>query len=210
MPWQWRVSLIQEPPLSPESSRSRIFPQITKKGTGCMTAKYFVIQCIGFTGTLLFFFSYQCKSSRNLFRIQFLSYFIYTIHLILLGAMTGGISYIINTFRSFCLGGKWESAKSWGMCAVICFLQIITLVLTWSGWISILPVAANIASTIAGYSHNPRKIRLAGMFINSPLWIVYNAMSGSLAGILDEVVTELSMIISIFRFGWKSLDRVEE
>ena len=175
-----------------------------------MTAKYFVIQCIGFTGTLLFFFSYQCKSSRNLFRIQFLSYFIYTIHLILLGAMTGGISYIINTFRSFCLGGKWESAKSWGMCAVICFLQIITLVLTWSGWISILPVAANIASTIGGYSHNPRKIRLAGMFINSPLWIVYNAMSGSLAGILDEVVTELSMIISIFRFGWKSLDRVEE
>lgn len=155
-------------------------------------------------------FSYQCKSSRNLFRIQFLSYFIYTFHLILLGAMTGGISYIINTFRSFCLGGKWESAKSWGMCAVICFLQIITLVLTWSGWISILPVAANIASTIAGYSHNPRKIRLAGMFINSPLWIVYNAMSGSLAGILDEVVTELSMIISIFRFGWKSLDRVEE
>ncbi len=175
-----------------------------------MTAKYFVIQCIGFAGTLLFFFSYQCKSSRNLFRIQFLSYFIYTIHLILLGAMTGGISYIINTFRSFCLGGKWESAKSWGMCAVICFLQIITLVLTWSGWISILPVAANIASTIAGYSHNPRKIRLAGMFINSPLWIVYNAMSGFLAGILDEVVTELSMIISIFRSGWKSLDRVEE
>ena len=155
-----------------------------------MTAKYFVIQCIGFAGTLLFFFSYQCKSNRNLFRIQFLSYFIYTIHLILLGAMTGGISYIINTFRSFCLGGKWKSAKSWGMCAVICFLQIITLVLTWSGWISILPVAANIASTIAGYSHNPRKIRLAG--------------------ILDEVVTELSMIISIFRFGWKSLDRVEE
>ena len=99
-----------------------------------MTAKYFVIQCIGFAGTLLFFFSYQCKSNRNLFRIQFLSYFIYTIHLILLGAMTGGISYIINTFRSFCLGGKWKSAKSWGMCAVICFLQIITLVLTWSGW----------------------------------------------------------------------------
>lgn len=106
-----------------------------------MTAKYFVIQCIGFAGTLLFFFSYQCKSNRNLFRIQFLSYFIYTIHLILLGAMTGGISYIINTFRSFCLGGKWKSAKSWGMCAVICFLQIITLVLTWSGWISILQLS---------------------------------------------------------------------
>ena len=167
-------------------------------------------QLVGLFGTALFFASYQCRDNRQLFRVQFLSYLCYTAHLFLLGAATGAVSYLINTFRSFCLGGKWKSAKSWGMCAVICFLQIITLVLTWSGWISILPVAANIASTIAGYSHNPRKIRLAGMFINSPLWIVYNAMSGSLAGILDEVVTELSMIISIFRFGWKSLDRVEE
>ena len=81
-----------------------------------MTAKYFVIQCIGFAGTLLFFFSYQCKSNRNLFRIQFLSYFIYTIHLILLGAMTGGISYIINTFRSFCLAGNGNLPKA-GACA---------------------------------------------------------------------------------------------
>lgn len=48
------------------------------------------------------------------------------------------------------------------------------------------------------------------MFINSPLWIIYNFMSGSLAGILDEIVTEISLVISVFRFGWKSLDRVED
>lgn len=175
-----------------------------------MTTKYMLIQLIGFAGTLLFFFSYQCKSNRNLFRVQFLSYFIYTVHLILLGAMTGGVSYIINTFRSLCLGGRWKFAKGWGMCIGICVLQFLALVFTWSGWISIMPIAANIASTIAGYSHNPRKIRVVGMFINSPLWIIYNFMSGSLAGILDEIVTEISLVISVFRFGWKSLDRVED
>lgn len=175
-----------------------------------MTTRYMLIQLIGFAGTLLFFFSYQCRSNRNLFRIQFLSYFIYTVHLVLLGAVTGGVSYIINTFRSLCLGGRWKFAKGWGMCIVICVLQILALVFTWSGWISILPIAANIASTIAGYSHNPRKIRIAGMFINSPLWIVYNFMSGSLAGILDEIVTEISLVVSVLRFGWKSLDRVED
>lgn len=171
--------------------------------------RYLIIQLIGISGTTLFFFSYQCKSNRNLFRIQFLSYFIYTIHLILLGAVTGGISYIINTVRSLCLGSNWKFAKSKWMCAGICFLQILALILTWEGWISILPVAANIASTIAGYSHNPRKIRITGMFLNSPLWLVYNIMSGSLAGILDEIVTEVSLIISIWRFGWRELDRVE-
>lgn len=167
------------------------------------------IQLIGVAGTLLFFLSYQCRSNRNLFRVQLLSYLFYTAHLLLLGAVTGGVSYMINTLRSFCLGSRWKFAHSRAMCAIICAMQLAALALTWSGWISILPVAANIAATLGGYTHNPRKIRIAGMFVNSPLWIVYDLCVGSWAGILDEAVTEGSMILSIIRFGWKNLDREE-
>lgn len=175
-----------------------------------MTAKYILIQLIGLSGTMLFFFSYQCKSNRVLFRVQFASYLIYTLHLFLLGATTGAVSYVVNTLRSFCLGSKWKPARGEGMCAVLCLMQLCALAFTWSGWMSVLPVAANIASTIAGYTDNPRKIRAAAMFVNSPLWMLYNVLSGSLAGILDEIVTEISLIVSIARFGWKALDRVEE
>lgn len=167
------------------------------------------IQLIGVAGTLLFFLSYQCRSNRNLFRVQLLSYLFYTAHLLLLGALTGGMSYMINTLRSFCLGSRWKFAHSQGMCAIICAMQLAALALTWSGWVSILPVAANIAATLGGYTHNPRKIRIAGMFVNSPLWIVYDLCVGSWAGLLDEAVTEGSMILSIVRFGWKDLDREE-
>ena len=167
------------------------------------------IQLIGVAGTILFFLSYQCRSNRNLFRVQLLSYLFYTAHLLLLGALTGGVSYMINTLRSFCLGSRWKFAHSQGMCAIICAMQLAALALTWSGWISILPVAANIAATLGGYTHNPRKIRIAGMFVNSPLWIVYDLCVGSWAGLLDEAVTEGSMILSIVRFGWKDLDREE-
>ena len=168
-----------------------------------------LIQLIGVAGTLLFFLSYQCRGNRNLFRVQLLSYLFYTAHLLLLGAMTGGVSYMINTLRSFCLGSRWKFAHSRAMCAIICIMQLAALALTWSGWISILPVAANIAATLGGYTHNPRKIRIAGMCINSPLWIVYDVCVGSWAGLLDEAVTEGSMILSIVRFGWKNLDREE-
>ena len=89
-------------------------------------------------------------------------------------------------------------------------MQVAALFFTWAGWISLLPVVANIAATIGGYTHNPRKIRLVGMLVNSPLWIVYNVLVGSWAGLLDEVVTELSILISILRYGWKSLDGIEE
>ena len=166
-------------------------------------------QAVGLAGTVLFFLSYQCKSNKALFRVQFGSYVLYTTHFLLLGAVTGGISYILNTLRSFCLGSKYDFLKGKKMCCVICLLQLLALCLTWEGWWSVLPIVANIAATIGGYTHNARKIRIAGMFVNSPLWIVYNILVGSWAGILDELVTEASMIISICRYGWKNLDSVE-
>ena len=175
-----------------------------------MTPQNLIIQAVGLLGTLLFFCSFQCRTNRSLFRVQFLSYLLYTAHLLLLGAVTGGVSYLINTLRSLCLGSKWRFARTKTMCALLCLLQLAALALTWAGWISILPVAANIAATIGGYTHNPRKIRLTAMLVNSPLWIVYDVIVGSWAGILDEVVTEASILLSILRFGWESLDRVEE
>lgn len=175
-----------------------------------MTPSAFFIQAIGILGTTLFFLSYQCKSNKNLFRVQFVSYLCYTIHLLMLGAITGGISYVLNTVRSFCLGSKYSFLKSKWMCMIICMLQVVALIFTWDGWWSILPIVANIAATIGGYTHNPRKIRVAGIFINSPLWIIYDIIVGSWAGIIDEVVTEASMLISIYRYGWKNLDTVEK
>ena len=146
-------------------------------------------QLVGLFGTALFFASYQCRDNRQLFRVQFLSYLCYTAHLFLLGAATGAVSYLINTFRSFCLSSRYDFLRSRAMGAVICVLQILALVFTWSGWLSVLPVAANIATTIGGYTCNARTIRSVGMFINSPLWIA----------------TEASILLSIFRYGWKSL-----
>lgn len=172
-----------------------------------MDREYILIQLIGLTGTGLYFLSFQFKENRKLFRIQFFSYLFYTVHLLLLGAISGGISYIINLFRSFCLGSRWEFAKKREICLIICLLQASSLYFTWAGWISLLPVTANIASTIGGYTHNARKIRIAGMFINSPLWIIYDVIVGSWAGILDELASEASMIISVIRYGWKNLDR---
>lgn len=174
-----------------------------------MSVKSIMIQMIGILGTLLLFLSFQCKSNRNLFRVQLASYLCYTTHLLLLGAVTGGISYVLNTVRSFCLSSKYPFLKGKQMCWILCILQVSTVFFTWDGWWSVLPVAANIASTIGGYTHNARKIRIAGMFVNSPLWLVYDIIVGSWAGIVDEIISEASMILSVYRYGWKNLDSIE-
>ena len=171
--------------------------------------RFLLIQGIGFLGPILFFVSYQCKNNKTLFRVQFVSYLCYTVHLLLLGAITGGISYILNTVRSFCLGSNRDFLKGRLICCKLCILQITTLIFSWNGWWSILPVAANIAATIGGYTYNARKIRMVGILINSPLWIIYDIVVGSCAGIFYEIVSEVSMIISIIRYGWKNMDLSE-
>ena len=171
-----------------------------------LTHMFLISQLIGFCGSILYFLSFQFKNNRRLFQVQFLSYLFYTVHLLMLGALTGAVSYLINIIRSLCLGSSSEFTHSRKMCALLCAMQLSVLGLTWSGWISLLPIAANIASTVGGYTNSAKKIRIAGMLINSPLWIMYNIIIGSWAGILDELLSELSMIISVFRYGWNSLD----
>ena len=111
-----------------------------------------------------------------------------------------------NTLRSFCLGSRYEVLKGKAACGLICLLQLTALYFTWDGWLSLLPVAANMAATVGGYTRDGRKIRLVGMLVNSPLWIVYDLLVGSWAGILDEIVSEASMLLSICRYGWKNLE----
>lgn len=175
-----------------------------------MDAKFLFTQFLALLGALLYFLSYQCRDNRKLYTMQFFSYIVYTAHFFILGAMTGGFSYILNLARSLFLASRWEFARSNKMCVILCFLQIVVAVTTWAGWISLLPICANIATTIGGYTHDAQKIRIAGMVFNSPLWIIYDIIIGSWGGALDELVSELSIIISIFRYGWKNLEEVKD
>ena len=95
-----------------------------------MSGKSIFIQAIGLFGTVLFLMSYQCKNNRTLFRVQFVSYLCYTTHLLMLGAITGGISYVLNTVRSFCLGSRSRFLKGKIMCAALCVMQVAALIFT--------------------------------------------------------------------------------
>lgn len=168
-----------------------------------------VIQGIGVIGIIFYIVSFQFKSNRGLFTCQTFSYIFYSLHFLLLGAASGGANYLLSIARCAFLASKSEKLHSRAMCAILCIGTCIITAVTWEGWISLLPWGATIAITIGGYTFNPQKIRIAGMVFNSPLWIIYDIIVGSWAGLLDEITTEASIIISIYRYGWKNLDRTE-
>lgn len=164
------------------------------------------VQLIGLIGAGIYFISYQFKDNKKVFRLQFFSFLFYATHLFLLGAVTGAIISIASLSRSYFLSSNNEKLHSKWACLFVCSILAIVCILTWAGPISLLPAVANIAVTIAGYTHSEKKIRSTMIFINAPLWITYNFLVHSWAGVIDETATLIAVIISIIRLGWNNLD----
>ena len=171
-----------------------------------------LVQGIGFIGVALFILSYQFKSNKKLLASQITGSSMFIMQFTIMGAYAGSINLIIALIRNIMIMNrdKLKVAESWIMCGVLCGAGLIGLVLTWDGILSILPFAALIGSTIGYWTNNAQKLRLSNLVCASPCWLVYDLMIGSWGGAVNELVTTVSALISIYRYGWKALGAMQQ
>lgn len=166
------------------------------------------VQGIGFVGVALYFVSFQVKSNRGLFFVQFLGCLMFTIQFAFLNALSGCFSLIIIMIRNLLLvaQSRYDWAKWRGWCWVLCIILVIIGYTTWNGPASLLPVIGVLASTIGYFTNNARNIRMSNLLVNSPCSLLYDIIVHSWGGVISESLGILSIVISIYRFGWKALD----
>lgn len=166
----------------------------------------YIIQIVGFLGVALFIISYQIRSNRALFLCQLMGCIVFCIQFFLLGAYTGAISLIVNIARNLLLlkSNDWKWAKSQVALAAIIALLLVMTIYTWAGWISVLPFASAAVTSTGYWTQNAQKIRLSQLF-GSPCTLLYDILVHSWGGAVCEAITIFSIIISIFRFGWRNL-----
>ena len=129
------------------------------------------------------------------------------IQYILLGAFGGSITVCATVVRFFMVyisdKHPFLKKKFWQYLWIVIFAVIAGF--TWEGWTSILPFIAVVGSTLAVYSFNAKKIRLFNLTLNSPAWLIYDVIYNSWGGITTEVLTIISILVSIKRYGLKNL-----
>ena len=164
------------------------------------------VQGIGFIGVALFIVSYQIKSNRALFLCQMLGCIVFCIQFFIMGAYTGAISLIVNIIRNVLLlkSNVWKWAKSKNTLYFILLLLTLMTAYTWAGWISLLPFVSVAVTTIGYWTHNAQKIRLSQL-VGSPCTLTYDLIIRSWGGAMSEGIAIVSILISIYRFGWKNL-----
>ena len=165
----------------------------------------------GVLSTLCFIISFQVKSNKGLFIIQSIANVFYCTQFYLLGAYGGLFNMGLQIIRNMLLlkinDWKWLHSFVWPV--FFCAISFVYMLITWDGWLDIIPFIAFSVSTLAFWTNSAKMLRLSELVCVSPAWLLYDILTGAYGGVLNEVVILGSVIVSIIRFGWKGLDDPE-
>ncbi len=176
-----------------------------------MDASTVIIQAIGIAAAALMISSFQCRTNRNLFALQFGAVTLFAIQFFFLGGITGTIVLIIGMLRNFLLlqfHRGWPQKKRYMWMVIAAY--IISAFFTYENIMSIFPLIAMSVGTYFMWTDNRGIIRLANLFVACPSWLVYDIYIGSYGGIINEVFIMISILISIKRYGFKALMEEKE
>lgn len=172
-------------------------------------------QIWGVIAMLLIVLSFQFKDAKRLFLIQVCSCLLFTLHYLFLGlggdsaAYSGMAQNIVGLlFRvSLSLSDKRKWLMSPLVMAGLCALAAVVAVLTYPGRIiALLPVIANFACIGCMWTKKTDVMRLTQVSVISPLWLIYNVVTFSIAGILTESFNLVSIGIYYLR-TWRGKKR---
>lgn len=158
-----------------------------------------ITQTIGGLGILASIISFQCKKHNNILFFRTLNEFIFAIQYFLLGAYTGMMMNLIGCIRNIIFTKQINKNKKTTISMAVFSIMFFAFgLLTYQGKKSFLIIIAKILSTLAYGNKNTTIVR-ALIFVTSTSWLIYNYCVCSIAGIICEAFTLVSLILGIIR-----------
>ncbi len=162
------------------------------------------VQALGFIGIGLNIWAIQYNKHWQVILLKTLGSLMFVIQYVLLGAYTGAAMDIIGIIRNVTFIFLVKKGKSTTVGIIIFSIITVALgVFSWEGYISILAIFAKTITTVAYGIKNARIIRMFNL-PSSACWLVYNLISFSLAGVLNEVFVLCSIAVAEIRLALKN------
>ena len=172
-----------------------------------------IAQALGIIGLIMNVLSFQQKTKKSLITVQLFGGLCFSIHFLLMQAPTGCLLNLISFFRGIIFSNKEKFKADHILWLPFFFSLFITAyALSFAVFdkeptaynliVEVLPVLGMMVSTISFRMKNAATVRKLSL-INSPLWLVYDALTRSVGGTLCEVMCLVSIIVGIFRLDIK-------
>ncbi len=168
---------------------------------------YWIIQLIGFLALFAGVISFQFKSHKNIMICKSSSEFLFTVQYALLDAWTAVVLSLISVFRNLLFRKLVKENRSTKP-AIMAFgvMVLATGVFTYDGFLTLLPIASKLLSTISYGMKQERRLRMIAI-PSSVFWVIYNLAVGSIAGALTDSLTLVSIFVAIYKYDIRKGNR---
>ncbi len=171
-------------------------------------------QIVGYVAMATVFCSFQVKNPKGTIIVMGIATGLFSLHMGLLGAVVGCVLNGLNVFRSIAVvlvdtktrwGKLLMHGSSW-LYAIAPFIFSLFPSLNIGMPDYVLGVVMML-NTYSFWTRHEHFIRVAQVAVVSPGWIWYNAMNGSMPGIITECMNIVSIAIYYLRSFWKKLKK---
>lgn len=153
----------------------------------------------GVGGVITNILIYQQNTRKRLLTIKWLSDWCWALHYGFLGAWSGAGIGAIGVIRETVFlneDKKWAQGKRW--LVLFWVLGIVSAIVTWKNWFSILPTIASALSIFSFWIGRPNLTRLLAFPISGSL-LIYNITCLSYVGIVNELFVLISSAVGLIR-----------
>ena len=156
-------------------------------------------QIFGIAPVIFGFISFQAKTSRGIIFWQLATALGFSLHYLMIGALTGAALNFIAAIKGLCYYLRDKAGnKSLFFPIFFSVLVVITSILTWEAWYSVFLLAGLLINTLSFALLPPQKVR-ALMLVKAPVTAIYNVFTFSITGIIYESMVFISSLIGIIR-----------
>lgn len=160
-----------------------------------------LVLIFGLAGVLSTIFIYQQKSRVGLLIAKLISDIIWFMYYFLQAAYSGAAVAVIGIIRELIFINK---EKKWAKHIIWLYffiaLAIISAIITWKSWFSILPMVASIVSVISFWIGKPKTSRILSFPISACM-LSYDLLLSPFAiwGVANEILAVSSSIVGLVR-----------
>lgn len=156
-------------------------------------------QILGVIAMLVSFIIYQQSSRRQMVFWKLVTDVLWATHFFLIGGLTGALTTAMSIFREIVFYNKdkkWGKSPLWAGTFLLAFA--VAAALTWKNAFSLLPSCASIIATLAYWQNDQRRVKIL-LVPTAVCMFVYNLYNCSYAGVTNEVITMISLLIYFIR-----------
>lgn len=159
-------------------------------------------EILGFLAVGIGFFIFQQKDRKKILVLKMVCDFLWAVHFLMLGALTGMALSLTAAFRAIVFSRVDIKKNKKNILWLFLFLSInvVSITLLWNSVWSICSLISGLLATIAYWQTSPNRIKVLALFV-CVSQITYAIAMGSYASSLNELITMLSIALFFIRYA---------